>query len=76
MSAVTITLTSICSGGGHLTITATGDINGSTVLNRPDLSGPITETDSFAVVICKLAKKGRTIPQAVALLQAGVTVTV
>ena len=76
MSAVTITLTNVCSGGGHLTVTATGDITGTQMINRPELSGAINKDDPFAVVICKLAKMGRTVPQAIALLQAGVTVTI
>ena len=76
MSSVTVRLTKICSGGGHLTFAITGDVIGSTILDREELSGPIREDDPFAVVVCKLAKKVRTIPQAIALMQSGVVITV
>jgi ABC-type transporter Mla subunit MlaD len=78
LSAVTVTLTAICSGGNHLTFTATGDATDTLIANLSDLSDPLTdqEKDAFVKVIAKLAKLGRTLNQAKTLLQAGVTVTV
>ena len=78
MSAVTVTLTSICSGGGHLTFTVTGDVTRTQMLDLSVLTDPATEqeVEAFLKLICKLAKKGRTNAQARTLLQAGVTVTV
>ena len=78
MSAVTITLTSICSGGGHLTFTVTGAASRTQVVDLSVLTEPATEqeVEAFLKLICKLAKNGRTNAQARTLLQAGVTVTV
>lgn len=78
MSAVTITLTSICAGGNHLTFTVTGDASRTQTLDASVLSEPASEkeVEAFLKLICKLAKNGRTPAQAKALLQAGVTVTV
>ena len=78
MSAVTVRLTSICSGGGHLTFTVAGDASLTRVLDLSALIEPLddAEVDAFLKVICKLAKKGRTVAQARTLLQAGVTVIV
>ena len=78
MSAVTVTLTSICSGGGHLTFTVTGDASRTHVLDLSTLTEPATEqeVEAFLKLVCKLAKNGRTPAQARTLLQAGVTVTV
>jgi len=78
MSAVTVRLTSICSGGNHLTFTVTGDASGTRVLGLGELSEEIDADDvaSFLKVICKLVKNGRTIAQARTLLQTGVSVVV
>ena len=78
MSAITITLTGVCSGGDHISMAITGDKTGNLVLNGSDVTDPITEGDvaMFCKVIAKLAKTGRTVAQAKALLEAGVTVTV
>jgi len=78
MSAVIIQLTGICSGGNHLTFTASGDLSRSMVIDLNDLSAPITEQDAaaFIRVVARLAKLGRTNAQARALLQTGATVTV
>ena len=78
MSAVTVTLTSICSGGGHLTFTVTGDASRTQVLDLSVLTEPATEqeVEAFLKLICKMAKMGRTPAQARNLLQTGVTVTV
>lgn len=78
MSAITVTLASICSGGGHLTFNVTGDATFSKMIDLSTMTGPMDEQDvlSFLRVIGWLAKNGRTVAQAKALLQAGVTVTV
>ncbi|MDO8707016.1 MAG: hypothetical protein Q7J84_18975 [Sulfuricaulis sp.] len=78
MSAVTVRLTSICSGGGHLTFTVSGDAVLTRTLDLSSLTDPIEASDveAFLKIICKMAKKGRTLNQARTLLQAGVTVTV
>ena len=78
MSAVTVTLTGICSGGGHLTFSVTGDATLTRMLDLSSLTDPIDAQDveAFLKVITKLARKGRTQNQARVLLQNGVTVTV
>ena len=78
MSAVTIRLTGICSGGNHLTFAVTGDAERTQVLELQVLTEPVQpeELAAFLKVICKLAKNGRTLAQARTLLQAGVTVTI
>lgn len=78
MSAITVTLTSICSGGNHLTFAATGDATQSQVVDLSLLTEPLTdqEKEAFIKVVAKLARNGRTLVQARNLLQAGVTVTV
>ena len=78
MSAVTVTLANICSGGNHLTFAVTGDATLSRVVDRDSLLYPLTEADvqSFLRVVAWMAKNGRTFAQARTLLQNGVTVTV
>ena len=78
MSTVTVRLTNICSGGGHLTFTVTGDATLTRVLDLPTLSEPLDAADveAFLRVITRMAKMGRTVNQARTLLQTGVTVTV
>lgn len=78
MSTVTVRLASICAGGNHLTFNVSGDASLSQVIDLSMLSAPIDEQDiaAFLSIICRLAKRGRTLAQARTLLQAGVTVTV
>ena len=78
MSAVTVQLTNICSGGNHLTFTVMGDAALTKVLDLPTLSDPLDSADveAFLRVITRMAKMGRTVNQARTLLQNGVTVTV
>ena len=78
MSSVTVRLTSICSGGGHLTFSITGDATLSKVLDLPVLIEPLDAQDveSFLRVIVKMARMGRTQNQARTLLQNGVVITV
>ena len=78
MSSVTIRLTNICTGGNQLTFSVTGDATLARTLDLSSLTDPIDDSDveAFLKIICKLAKKGRTLNQARTLLQNGVTVTV
>lgn len=78
MTTLTTTLVAICSGGNHLTFSITGDKAMTIALNLNDLSDPIADEDvqTFARIITRMAKNGRTNSQARTLLQAGVTVTV
>ncbi len=76
MSSITITLTHICDGGSHLTVAATGDVTKTVLLDKAQLAQPPSDQDQqgFLNVIGWMAKQGRTNAQAVALMQAGVTV--
>lgn len=78
MTTLTVTLSSICAGGGHLTFTISGARTATVPLTVADITEPITEEDvvSFCKVIARMAKAGRTVAQARSLLQAGVTVTI
>lgn len=78
MTTLTITLTSVCSGGNHLTFSTSGAASLTTQEVLASLLDPITDDDitSFCKVIAKMAKQGRTLAQARNLLQAGVTVTI
>lgn len=78
MATLTVTLTGQCAGGDHLTFAYSGAATGSIVGYRDDMTNALTDDEkrAFVAVLCKLAKIGRTNAQAVALLQAGVTVTV
>lgn len=78
MASETVTLTSICAGGNHLTFTLTGAKEAAHVLELSSISEPLTdaEIEGFLKCVAKLARQGRTLAQARTLLQAGVTVTV
>lgn len=79
MTTVTITATAFCPGGGHVDFSVTGDkVMNFTGVDVAPLLEPISddEAQAFLKVICKMATKGRTLAQAKALLQAGVTITV
>ncbi len=78
MTTETITLTHVCSGGNHLTLTGTGAKSATVPALLDELTSPITEEEmlAFAKVIAKMAKAGRTFAQAKNLLEAGVVVTV
>lgn len=78
MASVTLTLTSQCAGGGHLTLTLTGDIAGqkeTSVREIEDLLQTIGK-EEIAAAILRIAKIGRTNAQLKTLLQSGITVTV
>ncbi len=78
MTTETITLTAICPGGNHLTLTATGAKAFAFVADLDSLNDQVTDEEglAFVKVIAKMAKNGRTNAQAKVLLQAGVTITV
>lgn len=78
MTTINITLTSICSGGNHLTFTVSGAKDMTVPVELGDLTGPITDDDAqvFCKVVARMAKSGRTNNQARTLLQSGVTVTI
>lgn len=78
MTTVVVTMTNLCAGGGHARIAVSGAKSATVDVSTAMLSDPITDedADSFVKIIGKMAKAGRTPAQAVALLQAGVTITV
>lgn len=78
MTTVVVTMTSLCSGGGHARIGVTGAKTATYNVSTDILSDPISDEDAeaFVKIIGKMAKSGRTNAQTVALLQAGVTITV
>ena len=78
MTTLTIRLTGICSGGGHLTLTISGVKSATVPVDLTEMTQPITDEDmdAFCRVIIKMARTGRTAAQTRTLLQAGVTVTV
>jgi hypothetical protein len=77
MATETTTLTSICSGGNHLTFTLTGAKAATVVLDLSELTGAITDDDisTFCKVIARLCRSDKTLAQARTALQAGITVT-
>lgn len=78
MTAVTVKLDAICSGGNHLTFGVTGDATATVHGVLENMLEPITDEEkvAFVKVLAKMAKAGRTLAQARAILEAGVTVTV
>lgn len=78
MSSITITLSGTCAGGNHLTVVVTGDKTATVPLSLSDLTEQITsdEAVAFTKIIAKMARAGRTLAQARALMQNGITVNV
>ena len=79
MASVTLTLTSICSGGNHLTFSLSGAKAMTLIAELGQLvDEPLTDEDAIAFIkgCVKLGKVGRTNAQLRTLFQAGVTVTV
>lgn len=80
MASVTVTLSSICAGGNHLTFTTTGAKEMTIRADRDTIltNGPVSDEDAavFIRVLAKLAVPGRTLAQVRTLFQNGVTVTV
>ncbi len=78
MTTVVVTMTVLCGSGGHARLAVTGAKTGAYDIHTSVLSDPITDEDAeaFIKIIGKMAKAGRTNQQTIALLQAGVTVTV
>lgn len=76
MASETITLTSICSGGNHLTFTLTGAVNASVEVLMSEVNDSLTQDELIAICkgTAKLVKAGRTFAQARTILQNGVTV--
>lgn len=78
MAAETLTLTSTCAGGEHLTFSLTGTKTGTVRGTVSEMVEPITDDDlqAFTRVIIRLARASRTQNQTRTLLQNGVTITV
>lgn len=78
MASVTLTLTDICSGGGHFTLTMTGDATGSKTYTADEIRALMQTVgrEELAAAILRLAQHGRTNLQLRNLLLAGVTVTI
>lgn len=80
MARFTITLPpdGVCSGGNHLTFRVTGDRTATVRMDLSQITPALTEEDAeaFCRLIARLVKSGRTVAQARALLQAGVTVEI
>lgn len=78
MASITITLSSICVGGNHLTFTVTGDAAGTIRMELDDVVQAIDEDERKAFVrsLVRLGKIGRNNAQLRTLFQNGVTVTV
>lgn len=76
MASETITLTSICSGGNHLTFTLTGAKDATVEMILSEVTDEVTQEDLVACCKCiaKFIKIGRTLNQARTVLQNGVTV--
>lgn len=78
MAQVTLQLTSVCGGGNHLEFTVSGAMVAKLKTELSALQGQITDDDieSFAKVLIRLSKVGRTVAQTKLLLTTGVTVTI
>lgn len=78
MATVTLQITQAEACGNHFELTLSGDLTGTRRINAEELQwlyDNVTKDDLIAVML-RLVKSGRTLAQAKALLQAGVTVTV
>lgn len=78
MGTITVTKTRECADGTHLTISITGDYNGTFNFYAPDLMEPITNEDreAFLRVLLRLCKKGKTMAQVKNALNNGITVSI
>jgi hypothetical protein len=78
MASVTLTLTDTCAGGGHFTLTLSGDASGSKIYTLEEIRDLMNTVDREMVgaVILRLAQQGRNNQQLRNLLLGGVTVTV
>ena len=78
MAAITMTLTSTCAGGQHLTVTTSGAKVVTVPLTLIELVDSVSDQDAagFVKVCAKLGKVGRTNAQLKTLFEAGVTVTI
>lgn len=77
MASITVTATSVCSGGEHITMTITGAKSGTVRIDASNLSAPITDDDveAFVKILCRLCKAGKTVAQTKSAMTAGITVT-
>jgi hypothetical protein len=77
MGTITLTKTSECADGTHLTISITGDFTGTMNIYTPDVAAPFTEDEKEAFLkgILRLSRKGRTNAQLKSALTTGLTVT-
>lgn len=75
---ISLTLESICSGGGHATIGVAIDGGAKRIMafDVDELRGPIEDKEAFASNLVKMAVSGLTRQQARTKLLAGVTVTI
>lgn len=78
MATVTLTLTDVCAGGGHFTLTLSGDVTGSKTMTLEEIRDLMQTVgrEELAAAILRLAQHGRTNNQLRNLLTAGITVTV
>lgn len=78
MASITVTLTGICAGGNHVTLSITGDRTATLRGDVDQLKDALTEEDvlGFAKVVTRMARQGKTLAQWRTAMQAGVTVTV
>lgn len=78
MASITIQLTNVCSGGGHGTITVSGDVTRSLVVDFAELLEEIGAVDDKAILaaLLRLNKIGKTNAQFKSSLLAGIAVTV
>ncbi len=77
MGTLTLTKTRECDDGTHVTISITGDFNGTITIYSPDVVAPFTEDEKEAFLkgVLRLAKKGRTVAQLKTALTTGLTIT-
>lgn len=78
MATVIVTLTKLCTGGGHATFSISGDVSRTIDMHLENLGYEVTDemVENFIKVLLKLAKLGRTISQLKTTMQSGLTVSV
>lgn len=78
MATLTLTLTDVCEGGEHFTLTVTGDVAHTCRYGVKEFMAPLTaeEKDAFVKGLVRFAKIGRTAQQVKTALAAGASVTV
>lgn len=76
MASLTLTLTDVCAGGEHLTITVTGARSGVWRTTRSELGDAVPTMEEVCRMLMKLYSVGKTPLQVKTALQAGITITV